>query len=221
MKMKNLVAFYWLATGFVTILFLTGCDSSAAENEEHRKVYVHVPPTMPDSVYQKLEEGDIIMRKGTGPLSFHIMNATKEDYSHCGVIVKHEGEWSVIHSMGGSVSKNEDDGMQMTTVKNFVEYAADSMLFICRAEFEDSLGPKIRDRAYHYLEEDATFDHAFNLYSEDEIYCSELIFKILRDVTGSNQMRIRKQHKSYILLFETFFDESKYQPIFHLKDLQE
>ena len=202
-------------------LIITGCQSSTSNHDENRKVYVHVPPSLPDTVYNKLQEGDIIMRKGTGPLSFHIMNATKEDYSHCGVIVKNEGQWSVIHSMGGSVSKNEDDGMQMTTLKSFVSYAADSMLFICRAKFQDSLGTKIRNRAYEYLEADATFDHAFSLFTKDEIYCSELLFLILRDITGSNQMRIRKQHKSYILMFETFFDKEKYLPIFHLKDLAE
>lgn len=181
-------------------------------------MYVHVPPALPDTIYDHLKEGDIIMRKGNGPLSFHIMNATKENYSHCGIIVKHEGEWSVIHSMGGSVSKEDDDGMQMASLETFVKHAADSMLFICRAEFQDSIGSKIKERAYHYLEEDSPFDHSFNLFDKNEIYCSELVFVILRDITGTNQMRIRKQHKSYILLFETFFDQTKYKRIFHLKD---
>ena len=88
----------------IIIIFFTVFTSCSGEVEESRK-YVHVPPTMPDSVYDKLQDGDIIMRKGTGPLSFHIMNATKEDYSHCGIIVKEDDKWRVIHAMGGSVSK--------------------------------------------------------------------------------------------------------------------
>lgn len=174
---------------------------------------------MPDSVYQKLEEGDIILRKGAGPLSFQIMNATKEEYSHCGIIVKEKETWRVIHSMGGSVSNNHDDGMQIMDLEDFVLNAADSMLFICRATFQDSLGRRIKDGAYKFLNEDAPFDHSFSLFTRDKIYCSELLFYVLRDATGENQMKIRKQHRSYILLFETFFDESKYKPIFHLKDL--
>lgn len=197
-------------------LFILSCEES---KKSDIKKYVHYPPTMPDSVYNKLEPGDIIMRKGVGPLSFQIMNSTKEEYSHCGIIVQQEGTWRVIHSMGGSVSNNHDDGMQIMDLDEFVTYAADSMLFICRATFQDSIGYKINETAYDFLAEDAPFDHSFSLFTRDEIYCSELLFYVLRDVTGTNQMKIRKQHRSYILLFETFFDEEKYQPIFHLKDL--
>lgn len=199
----------------LTVILLIGCNQS----EEESTVYVHIPPTMPDSVYNKLEEGDIILRKGNGALSFHIMNATKEEYSHCGIIVKEEGVWRVIHSMGGSVSKKEKDGLQIMDLDDFVSHAADSMLFICRATFQDSLGTKIRDGAYRFLKEETPFDHAFNLFTRDKIYCSELLFYILRDATGENQMMIRKKHKSYLLLFETFFNKEKYKPIFHLKDL--
>ena len=193
--------------------------ASCGGEEEETRVYVHVPPTMPDSVYNKLQDGDIIMRKGTGPLSFHIMNATEEDYSHCGIIVKEDDKWRVIHAMGGSVSKGDVDGMQMADLTEFVRYAADSMMYICRAKFEDSLGPKIRDKAYDYLATEAPFDHSFNLFEHDRIYCSELVFLILRDITGENQMNIRKKKESYQILFSTFFDEERYEPIFHLKDL--
>lgn len=188
--------------------------------EEKTKKYVHIPPSMPDSVYAKLQDGDLIMRKGNGPLSFHIMNATKEEYSHCGIIVKDQGKWRVIESIDGSVGKGEIDGVQITDLTEFVRHAGDSMLYICRATFEDSIGTKIRDRAFYYLEKGASFDHSFNLFEHDRIYCSELVFLVLRDITGKNQMKIRKKHKSYLLLFETFFDETKYEKVFHLKDLQ-
>jgi len=203
------------------ILFTSIIGSCSSEVEEESRKYVHLPPTMPDSVCNKLQDGDIIMRKGTGPLSFHIMNATKEDYSHCGIIVREDDKWRVIHAMGGSVSKGDIDGMQMVDLTEFVAYAADSMMFICRATFQDSLGPQIRDKAYEYLATEAPFDHSFNLFEQDRIYCSELIFCILRDITGKNEMHIRKKKESYQLLFSTFFDEEKYDPIFHLKDLAE
>lgn len=191
---------------------------SCSEKRDVKK-YVHIPPSMPDSVYHKLKDGDIILRKGAGPLSFQIMNSTKEEYSHCGIIVNENDTWRVIHSMGGSVSNDNDDGMQIMDLKDFVLQAADSMLYICRATFQDSLSEKITESAYNFLAEDAPFDHRFNLFTRDRIYCSELLFYVLRDATGENQMKIRKQHRSYVLLFETFFDSSKYEPIFHLKDL--
>ena len=198
-------------------ILLLSCNG--ANTEEETKKYVHIPPELPSHVYDQLEDGDIILRKGSGPLSFHIMNATKEEYSHCGIIVKEQDKWRVIHSMGGSVSKKEKDGVQIMDLDKFTTYAADSMLYICRANYQDSIGKEIRNHAYTYLENETPFDHSFSLFTKDKIYCSELLFYILRDITGKNQFKIRKKNRSYLLLFETFFDESKYTPIFDLKHM--
>jgi hypothetical protein len=90
-----------LCGAMITLIACSGTDKS--DNEK----YVHIPPTIPQSVYDQLEEGDIVIRKGAGPLSYHLMNNTKEEYSHCGVVVKHEGdeEWSIIHTIGGICGK--------------------------------------------------------------------------------------------------------------------
>lgn len=185
---------------------------------EESQVYVHTPPSLPNSVYESLKPGDIILRKGVGPLSFQIMNATKEEYSHCGIIIKENGVWRVIHSMGGSVNKNEEDGVQIMDLVDFVPYAADSMLYICRPIFDDSLSIKIPLRAQYYLEQRTPFDHSFSLFTKDKIYCSELLFHVFRDVHGSNVFEIRKKHKSYLLMFSTFFDDQKFTPIYDLKN---
>lgn len=212
MKLKSLL---YLALALITF----ACGNSSEEGES--KKYVHVPPSLPEDVYDNLQEGDCIIRKGNGPLSYHLMNSTKEDYSHCGVIVKQEDEWKVIHTLGGTTSEEDADGVQMTTVEHFVDFAADSMLFICRPIFMDSAGSKVAERALYYLDDKTPFDHSFSLYSEDKLYCSELLFYIFKDVNGKNIFDIKKKHKSYMLMFSTFFDEEKFEPVFHLKPNKE
>lgn len=209
----------WIAIPISFFSLLIGCSDQEESTEDTDIKYVHIPPSVPDWVYSRLAPGDCIMRKGNGPLSFHIMNNTKEEYTHCGIIV-HEGEeWNVIHTLGGSASEESIDGVQKCSVDEFVKYAADSMLFICRPVFEDStnLGDKIAARAYHYLEEETPFDHRFSLFSQDELYCSELLFYVFRDVHGENIFDIEKKHKSYMLMFSTFFDTSRFTPVYHLK----
>ena len=201
------------------MLLLSSCGNDSAEEEGNK--YVHVPPALPAEVFDRLQEGDCIMRKGNGPLSYHLMNSTKEEYSHCGIIVREDDQWQVIHTLGGSVNEDETDGMQMCSVEEFVKYAADSMLYICRPIFKDSVGHAIADRARFYLDKHVPFDHAFSMYSEDEFFCSELLFYIFKDVNGSNVFEIKKKHKSYMLMFSTFFDESKFEPVFHLKSNKE
>jgi hypothetical protein len=205
---------------YLFVLISLGFLFTQCGEEEKSNLYVHVPPELPDSIFNKIADGDFIMRKGNGPLSFHIMNSTKEEYSHCGIIVKENNKWRVIHSIGGSVAEGSEDGVQIIDLDLFVKDAADSMLYICRPAFQDSLGIKIKQKAYEYLDTKAPFDHSFDLFDKNEIYCSELIFYILRDITGKNQMKIRKKEDAYILLYSTFFEEDKYTPIFHLKDLQ-
>lgn len=203
-----------------TIALITACGSSNEDSEESKK-YVHVPPELPDHVYDELQEGDCIIRKGNGPLSYHLMNTTKEEYSHCGVIVKENNEWKVIHTLGGSASEHELDGVQMCDIDEFVQFAADSMLFICRPIFMDSVGIKTAERARYYLDLQMPFDHSFSVFSEDKLYCSELLFVIFRDIYGKNIMDIKKKHKSYMIMFSTFFDEKRFQPIYHLKPNKE
>ncbi len=197
---------------------LFSCGSNEEQAGEETTKYVHIPPALPENVYNDIAPGDIIIRKGNGPLSYHLMNNTKEDYSHCGTIVKENNEWMVIHTIGGSGSEDDIDGVQLITLDEFVAHSADSMLFICRPIFVDSAGPKVAERAYHYLDQATPFDHSFSLYTEDKLYCSELLFYMFKEVNTDNKniFDVKKKHKSYMLMFSTFFNESKFEPIFHL-----
>ncbi|MCB9224056.1 MAG: hypothetical protein H6582_07780 [Crocinitomicaceae bacterium] len=198
-------------------VILSSCGED--ENlEQQTEKYVHVPPSLPEDVYNKLQPGDCILRKGNGPLSYHLMNTTKEDYSHGGIIVKDGNDWKVIHTLGGSASTDEVDGIQLCDLDEFVAHAADSMLYICRPIFADSAGSKVADRAWFYLDQEIPFDHSFSMFSTDKWYCTELLYYVFKDVNGKNVFDIKKKHKSYMLMFSTFFHREKFEPVFHLKD---
>ena len=66
------------------------------------KSFVHhqLRPELSDSVKALLKEGDIILRRGDGPLSFHLSRSTGEPYTHCGIIFKGKNKWGVIHHLG-------------------------------------------------------------------------------------------------------------------------
>lgn len=213
-------SFYFIIIALVGS-FWSCAGSEETESEGESKKYVHVPPSLPEDVYGQLADGDCILRKGNGPLSYHLMNTTKEEYSHCGVVVDDGGEWKVIHTLGGSANEDEVDGVQLTPIDEFVQFAADSMLYICRPIFVDSAGPQIAERAWFYLQEEVPFDHGFSMFSTEEFYCSELLYYIFKDVYGKNIFDIQKKHKSYLLMFSTFFHEDKFEPVYHLKPNKE
>jgi len=204
---------------WISFFVLAACTNNQNNTEnENLEKYVHIPPELPDSIFSLIKPGDIIIRKGNGPLSAHIMSNTQEEYSHCGIIVKEGDEWKVIHTIGGTSSDDDIDGVQLLDLPEFVKHGADSMLFICRPVFADSLDTRIPPLAYKYLEDRIPFDHAFSMYTPEKLYCSELLYYIFKEVNnGQNVFEVRKQHNSYLLLFSTFFDTKKFQPIFHLK----
>jgi len=213
-KIKNL---HILPIFLITVLFINGCNSNinSTITESGKKEFVDIP----DSIYDVLQDGDIILRKGDGPLSFHLMRNTKEEYSHCGIIFKEDNQWKAIHSIGGEISDNEVDGVQKILLKDFIHHAADSTLYICRPIFMDSAGNKIVERAKHYLELEVPFDHRFSLLTKDKLYCSELLYEIFKDINNQkNIFIIQKKHKSYMLMFSTFFKKKNFQKIYDLKE---
>jgi len=174
------------------------------------------PVSLPDSIYQKLAPGDIIIRKGGGPLSYQLMEISKENYSHCGVIVKENNQWKVIQSIAES-DGGGFDGVQITPIQDFVKFTADSALFICRPIIDLAKNEAIVKRAFYYLEKKIPFDHRFSLTDHARFYCSELLLHIFHDVYGEYVFEIRQQHKTYVPLFATFFDTAKFQAVFDLE----
>lgn len=209
-----------LIFNIILITIISACNTGKNSTEEITGGdNFFTPPTLPDSIYNQLKPGDIIIRKGNGPLSAHIMINTKEEYTHCGIIVKEGEKWRVIHTIGGTSSDEGIDGVQLIDLDKFVKFSADSMCFISRPVFADSLDTKIPAKAYEYLDKQYPFDHRFSLYSPEKLYCSELLFYVFKDVNqGKNVFEVKKKHKSYMLMFSTFFDTTKFTPIFHLKD---
>ncbi len=215
MKKISLLALFVLSIFVVVAL---SCQEDNPADQIVGNNIIKVRPSIPDSIYDKLQDGDIVMRKGDGPLSYHLMNSTKEEYTHCGIIYKGEEKWRVIHSMGGEISKEEVDGVQTMDLDKFIQYSADSMLYICRPVFIDSAGTKVVERANHYLDLQVPFDHSFSLLTKEKLYCSELLYHVFKDVNeGKNLFVVQKKHKSYMLMFSTFFKEENFTKVYDLK----
>jgi hypothetical protein len=173
---------------------------------------------LPEHIFSKIQNGDIILRKGAGPLSAHLMLNTKEEYTHCGIIFNDNGKWMAIHSIGGEISNDNTDGIQTITLEKFVAPTPDSTLFICRPVFTKNAGDKVYKKGLEYLQKGYPFDHRFSLLTTDELYCSEMLYHIFKDINnGKNVFDIKKKHKSYMLMFSTFFKEKNFVPIYDMR----
>ncbi|MGV6861955.1 MAG: YiiX/YebB-like N1pC/P60 family cysteine hydrolase [Putridiphycobacter sp.] len=200
------------------LMIFVSCSGTKSAEEVLTEGAASKKLELSSDVLNQLQDGDIILRKGEGPLSAHLMINTKEEYTHCGIIFNDNGKWKAIHSIGAEISNDEVDGVQTIDLDKFVSHAADSTLFICRPVFTENAGEKVINRAQDYLAESKPFDHRFSLLSTDKLYCSELLYHIFKDVNnGKNVFDIKKKHKSYMLMFSTFFKEKNFAPIFDMR----
>ncbi len=131
----------------------------------------------------QLEEGDFILRRGFGFFSDYIsknLNDTlsRIDVTHAGIIVRHNGAFHVIHSLSSDVTKI--DGLQMQPLEEFLKYSEPGKIIITHAKNTDAAtGSKIARLAETYLERHIPFDHSGDFDDDSELYCTELVWRIL------------------------------------------
>lgn len=132
---------------------------------------------------EQLEPGDIILRRGSGLVSDFISSVLSEpfDVSHCGIVAEHDSALWVIHSVSSSVS--EADGMQAHRLQDFVSQSKRGSVIVSRLR-TDADRALIAERAKGYLRRKVPFDHDFDLDDTTSIYCSELVWRIIRDEYG-------------------------------------
>jgi uncharacterized protein YycO len=163
----------------------------------------------------KINSGDIILRKGYGLVSATISETynTNLDVSHCAFIIKKNNEFSVIQSVSQSLS--DFDGVQSQDLKTFVKDSRKGSVIIVRYKPHplDDVS-KITKRANYYLEKKVPFDHDFDPNDSTKIYCSELLWRVFKDsynidIFKSEDGKIEYNYKT----FDAFVDSSHFKTI--------
>lgn len=152
---------------------------------------------------QKLQEGDFILRRGFGFFSDYVasdLNTGPIDVTHAGILVKRNSRWQVIHSLSSDVS--EIDGVQMQPLDTFLKYSAPDKIIITRAKnCNTTLGCKIGVLADAYLAKAIPFDHKGTIDDDHELFCTELIWKILEK--DLQHVQLPKGHEAREKFFYT------------------
>ena len=128
-----------------------------------------------------IKEGDFILRKGFGHFSDFIaqnLNHGSFDITHCGIIVKKDNEFYVVHSLSSDVS--DIDGVQAQPLETFLSYSTPQKIIVTRAKnVTDNIGHNIALRAAYYCKLQIPFDSSGTIDDTDSFYCTELIWHIM------------------------------------------
>jgi len=134
-----------------------------------------------NAILTELKNGDLIFRKGRSLESFVVSLADNEvDFSHVGIVVLHNNDPFVIHAVP-SESDNMEDFIKLERVETFLSFEKASAFAVYRPEFKIEIRNQASEIALQFYESKYTFDYAYDMKTESELYCTELIFKAFRE----------------------------------------
>jgi uncharacterized protein YycO len=131
-----------------------------------------------------LKDGDIIFQTSLSKQSMAIQLATKSKYSHCGLIFKINGEYEVFEAVQPVkytplykwIARGQNGQFVIKRLKK------DSILTAANLFKMKQLAGKFSGKSY-----DLNFE-----WSDDRIYCSELIWKIYQRALGVEVGKLQK-----------------------------
>jgi Permuted papain-like amidase enzyme, YaeF/YiiX, C92 family len=131
-----------------------------------------------------LKEGDLVLRLNRDPLSQYIKNFSRHDkrFSHAGIVLYEHGYPYVFHIVNGV--ENPDEKLRIDSLSHFCGPRKNMAWGIYRYEMDSLEIKKLREVIHDWYQQGLRFDTAFNLKTDDRMYCSEMISKALRKATS-------------------------------------
>lgn len=124
------------------------------------------------SLEKKLLEGDVIFIQSQTEQAVAIAEGTASVWTHVGMIVKKNGAWHVAEAVGP---------LQINSLKSFIGRSKNNSYKVMRFKyFTPKMIPMFYVNLYKYNQ---PYDIFFE-FSDERIYCSELVYKVMKNVTG-------------------------------------
>lgn len=170
--------------------------------------------TLTTTEINRLQTGDIILRRGEGMVSSTIAKVLQEPYdvTHSGIILKNDTGWAVVHAL--SDDSRDINGIVAQSLPQFVAESRKGSVIVVRYCDMHQARQDIRQTVLGYMKQNIPFDKGFDIYNEEAFYCSELIQHVFMDCFGKDIFPYRVQLPQTDLLKYTYlFELSQFTPI--------
>lgn len=137
-----------------------------------------------DSCTGMVKNGDLVLRSGSDAISalFRKVNTRDKSYSHAGLVFIENGYPFVYHCTGSA-----SDPYALLRRDSLQVFAGpyDNLGYaVYRYRFNAALTERLHDIAIRYYKERRTFDPHFDLATDSALYCTEFVYKAVREATG-------------------------------------
>jgi hypothetical protein len=170
--------------GIVTFLLSFGCALFVA-NSVFGNILFSKGNTTAVNQLDKIQEGDLIFQTSESPQCEAVRIATNSKFSHCGIVFIQKGKKYVFEAvqpvkytpLEDWITHGKENDYVVTRIKN-----ASSLLNPQTIQKMKEYGNKLNNKDY-----DLYFE-----WSDDKIYCSELIWKIYKNGAGIELCPLQK-----------------------------
>lgn len=141
--------------------------------------------TRPVSILDKIKEGDMIFQTSESKQCEAIRIATNSKFSHCGIVFIEKGEKYVFEAV---------QPVKYTPLENWITHGKENHFVVTRVKNASTLlGSETLQKMKNYAKgfNNKGYDNYFE-WSDDKIYCSELIWKIYKNGAGIELCPLQK-----------------------------
>ena len=196
-------------------IYLYAC-SSYLQNETtmYRRISAYA---MINEGQSLLKDGDLVVRLNRDPSSSFIKNFNRHDkcYSHSGIVLIENGYPFVFHIIDGE--ENPCGRLRMDSLSWFCNPTKNGAYGIFRYEMSALEIKLVKNTVHKLYAKGVQFDNAFNLSTDDKMYCSEMISKVLKEATGK---RIEIEPTQLTAIEAGFFSAYTHLPYHYANNLK-
>jgi len=195
---KNICWKRW-PVGCLFFCLFTACKQHAAPDYSKQYKAIHAAAEL-------VHDGDLIFRNGTDEVSAaaRSMNEKDTSYSHCGLLMIENDSVFVYHAIGGHY--NPSQRLKREPLDSFCNPADNDRFGIFRYEIDSLESGRLKAIVEQYYAAGLRFDLFFNFFSDDEMYCSEFVYKSLnKALKGRLQFLIRRDRWPYGVSLDDLF----------------
>ena len=180
MKAKNY--FLLLTVSFLFLLFLWNRNEllgSESKNVFHNQRFLH-------SIENKFQTGDIILRSGKGFIShfFRELSLNDKKFSHAGIIYIEGNKIFVYHILGGKPGIANE--LRKEPLETFCNRNENNGFAVYRYDLSSDKKSEMIKMTEKLFSSKIKFDTHFDLSTDSEMYCTELVYKIVNTASGKN-----------------------------------
>lgn len=132
----------------------------------------------------KYKDGDIIFQTSESKQCEAVRIATNSKFSHCGIIYDINGKWFVFEAV---------QPVKLTPLEDWIKHGRDHKYVVKRLKDDNVLKPEVLQKMKDYSQQFDGKDYdAYFEWTDNRIYCSELIWKIYKNAAGIELSKLRE-----------------------------